>query len=337
MSTRTTPLTEAAGIEVPLLCGAMYPCSNPELVAAVSEAGGLGVVQPISLTWVHGHDFREGLRLIRRLTSKPIGMNALIEQSSRTYRLRMERWIDIALEEGVRFFVTSLGNPRWVVDRVRSAGGVVYHDVTERKWAVKGAEGGVDGLIAVNDRAGGHAGNRTAAALVEELKDLGLPLVCAGGIGDERDYVDAMALGYVGAQLGTRFIATEECRASAGYKQAIVDADASDVVLTERITGVPVAVLDTPRVRRIGTKAGPIARWMLRRRRTRHWMRTFYGLRSLWELKRGLNRDAPERDYWQAGRSVAGVRSIEPAGEIVRRLAAAWREGAAGPGASSRP
>ena len=337
MSTRTTPLTEAAGIEVPLLCGAMYPCSNPELVAAVSEAGGLGVVQPISLTWVHGHDFREGLRLIRRLTSKPIGMNALIEQSSRTYRLRMERWIDIAREAGVRFFDTSLGNPRWVVDRVRSAGGVVYHDVTERKWAVKGAEGGVDGLIAVNDRAGGHAGNRTAAALVEELKDLGLPLVCAGGIGDERDYVDAMALGYVGAQLGTRFIATEECRASAGYKQAIVDADASDVVLTERITGVPVAVLDTPRVRRIGTKAGPIARWMLRRRRTRHWMRTFYGLRSLWELKRGLNRDAPERDYWQAGRSVAGVRSIEPAGEIVRRLAAAWREGAAGPGASSRP
>ena len=337
MSTRTTPLTEAAGIEVPLLCGAMYPCSNPELVAAVSEAGGLGVVQPISLTWVHGHDFREGLRLIRRLTSKPIGMNALIEQSSRTYRLRMERWIDIALEEGVRFFVTSLGNPRWVVDRVRSAGGVVYHDVTERKWAVKGAEGGVDGLIAVNDRAGGHAGNRTAAALVEELGDLGLPLVCAGGIGDERDYVDAMALGYVGAQLGTRFIATDECRASAGYKQGIVNADASDVVLTERITGVPVAVLDTPRVRRIGTKAGPIARWMLRRRRTRHWMRTFYGLRSLWELKRGLNRDAPERDYWQAGRSVAGVRSIEPAGEIVRRLAAAWREGAAGPGASSRP
>ena len=65
------------------MCGAMYPCSNPELVAAVSEAGGIGIVQPISLTYVHGHDFREGLRLIRRLTAKPIGMNALIEQSSR--------------------------------------------------------------------------------------------------------------------------------------------------------------------------------------------------------------------------------------------------------------
>ena len=97
---------------MPLLCGAMYPCSNPELVAAVSEAGGLGIVQPISLTYVHGHEFREGLRLIRRLTSKPVGMNALIEQSSKAYRARMERWIDVALEEGVRFFVTALGNPR---------------------------------------------------------------------------------------------------------------------------------------------------------------------------------------------------------------------------------
>jgi len=119
----------------------MYPCSNPELVAAVSEAGGIGIVQPISLTYVHGYDFREGLRLIRRLTSKPIGMNALIEQSSKTYRERMERWIEIALEEDVRFFVTSLGNPRWVVDRVKPVGGVVYHDVTERKWAEKGRDG----------------------------------------------------------------------------------------------------------------------------------------------------------------------------------------------------
>src|SRR5512146_2834657 len=130
-----TALTRALGIEVPLVCGARYPCSNPELVAAVSEAGGIGVIQPISLTYVHGHEFRAGLRYIRSLTSRPIGMNALIEQSSRAYRERMERWIDVALEEGVRFFVTSLGNPKWVVERVRPVGGVVYHDVTEAKWA----------------------------------------------------------------------------------------------------------------------------------------------------------------------------------------------------------
>ncbi len=324
-ATPATPLTTAARIEVPLVCGAMYPCSNPELVAAVSEAGGIGVVQPISLTYVHGHDFREGLRLVRRLTSKPIGMNALIEQSSKAYRERMERWIDVALEEGVRFFVTSLGNPRWVVDRVSPLGGVVYHDVTERKWAEKGRDGGVHGLIAVNDRAGGHAGGRSAEALIEELLPIGLPVVCAGGIGNEGDFVRVLRSGYAGAQLGTRFIATPECRASEAYKRGIVEADERDIVLTERLTGVPVAVIDTPSVRRLGTKAGPVARFMLRGRRTKHWMRTIYALRSLWALKRGLLRDSPDRDYWQAGKSVAGIERIEPAGEIVRRFAAAWR------------
>jgi nitronate monooxygenase len=301
----------------------MYPCSNPELVAAVSQAGGIGIVQPISLTYVHGHEFREGLRLIRRLTAKPIGMNALIEQSSKAYRERMERWIDIALEEGVRFFVTSLGNPRWVVERVKRVGGVVYHDVTERRWAEKGRDGGVDGLVAVNDRAGGHAGPRSAEQLMDELAPIGLPLLCAGGIGNEHDFARALKLGYAGAQLGTRFIATPECRASEAYKQAIVAAQEKDVVLTERLTGVPVSVLDTPSVRRLGLRAGPLARFMLRGRRTKHWMRTLYALRSLWSLKRGLMRDSPERDFWQAGKSVAGIHAVEPAGAIVRRFAGA--------------
>jgi nitronate monooxygenase len=329
-TTHTAPatrLTEHARIEVPLLCGAMYPCSNPELVAAVSEAGGMGIVQPISLTYVHGHDFREGLRLIRRLTSKPVGMNALIEQSSKTYRERMERWIDVALEEGVRFFVTSLGNPRWVVERVAPCGGVVYHDVTERKWALKGRDAGVHGLIGVNERAGGHAGSLTAAELLDELGDLGLPLVCAGGIGTEQDFLAALAQGYAGAQLGTRFIATAECRASEAYKRAIVEAGEGDIVRTERLTGVPVAVIATAAVRRTGTRAGALARLLLRGRRTKHWMRTLYALRSLWSLKRGLLQQAP--DYWQAGKSVAGVERVEPAGEIVRRFAAAWRAAAA--------
>ena len=320
-----TPLTDHAGIEVPLICGAMYPCSNPELVAAASDAGGIGIVQPISLTYVHGYDFREGLRFIRRLTPKPIGMNALIEQSSKTYHQRMERWIDIAMEEGVRFFITSLGNPRWVVDKVRPLGGVVYHDVTERRWALKGLDGGVQGLIGVNNRAGGHAGPKSPQELQDELGDLGVPLVCAGGIGTAEEFAAALRMGYAGAQLGTRFIATPECRASDVYKQAILRAHEQDIVLSERITGVPVAVIRTPYIERVGLKAGPIARWMLRHRRTKHLMRTIYALRSLWQLKRASLDETGEKDYWQAGKSVEGIDTIEPAGDIVRRFAAALR------------
>ena len=320
MSLLDTPLTRDAAIAVPLICGAMYPCSNPELVAAVSDAGGIGIVQPISLTYVHGHEFREGLRLIRRLTPRPFGMNALIEASSRRYHERMVEWVSIALEEGVRFFITSLGNPRWVCERVHAAGGRVYHDVTERKWGQKGLDAGVDGLIAVNRRAGGHAGPRSAEALIEELGGLGLPLGCAGGVGDAPDFVAALRLGYAGVQMGTRFIATPECRASAVYKQAIVNADADDIVLSERITGVPVAVINTPFIRRMGLRAGPLARWMLRGHRTKHWMRTLYALKSIWQLKRSSLDESGARDYWQAGKSVEGIHAIEPAGEIVRRF-----------------
>src|SRR5437879_11179832 len=119
-----TAFTRQVGIEIPIICGAMYPCSNPELVAAASDAGAIGIVQPVSMTYVYGHDFREGLRMIRKQTTRPFGMNALIEQSSKMYRQRVERWIDIALEEEVRFFVTSLGNPKWVVERTAQVGGI---------------------------------------------------------------------------------------------------------------------------------------------------------------------------------------------------------------------
>lgn len=323
MTREPTALMRHVGIEVPLICGAMYPCSNPELVAAVSAAGGVGIVQPISLTYVYGHDFREGLRLIRTLTNKPIGMNALIEQSSRTYHERMMRWVDAALEEGIRFFITSLGNPRWVAERVHASGGIVYHDVTEYKWGAKGRDGGVDGLIGVNARAGGHPGNRTPEALLEELAPLGLPVVCAGGVGDAEQFRQMMDLGYAGVQMGTRFIATTECKASEAYKQAIIRASADDIVLSERITGVPVAVIRTPFVDRMGTRAGVVARWMLRHRRTKKLMRTIYGLRSLWQLKRASLDETGTHDYWQAGRSVAQIHEIEPAGVIVRRCAAA--------------
>jgi nitronate monooxygenase len=316
-----TALTDHARIRVPLICGAMYPCSNPELVGAVSAAGGIGIIQPVSLTFVHGHDFREGVRLAQRVAhGAPIGFNALIEQSNKYYRERMEKWLDIALEEGIRFFITSLGNPRWVVDRVSQVGGIVYHDVTERRWAEKGLAGGVHGLIAVNDRAGGHAGPRSAEALLDELGPLGVPLVCAGGVGTPADFTRAIDLGYAGAQLGTRFIATVECNAHPDYKQAIVDSSSNDIVLTERLTGVPVAVINNDYVRHLGTRAGPVARWMLRGRRTKHWMRTMYALRSAYRLKKDLYKGAGAEEYWQAGKSVDGIHGVEPAADIVRKF-----------------
>ena len=317
-----TPLTRQAGITVPLICGAMYPCSNPELVAAVSEAGGIGIVQPLSLVYAHGREFREGLREIRRLTAKPIGLNAVVEKTTEVYERRMREWVDVAVDEGVRFFVTALGNPRWVVERVHAAGGRVYHDVTERKWALRALDAGVDGFICVNRRAGGHAGQRTPEELLDELDDLGRPLVAAGGVGDEAEFLRLIRLGYAGAQIGTRFIATDECSAHADYKRAILDAGAEEIVLTDKLSGVPCSVIRTPYVERLGLQAGPLARRLLRHPRTRHLARTFYALRSLRRLKRASSRGLSYKDLFQAGKSVAGIHEVEPAGQVVRRFAA---------------
>lgn len=321
-STKASPLTSALGIRLPVICGAMYPCSNPELVAAASEAGGIGVIQPMSLSYVHGHEFGAGIDYIRTLTDKPVGLNLIIEQSSKVYMERTRRWADTAVEKGVVFFVTALGNPAWVVELAHQHGITVYHDVTGLRHAQKALDGGVDGFICVNNRAGGHAGTLTPEALFDEIAPLGKPLVCAGGVGDSTTYQKMLALGYAGTQLGTRFIASEECSAHADYKASIIEADADDIVLTEKLTGVPVAVINTPYIESIGTRAGPIARWMLSGRRTKHWMRTLYTIMSVWKLKKANRSGSAYRDYWQAGKSAGSINAVKRVKELMDDITA---------------
>jgi nitronate monooxygenase len=315
-----TPLTRQLGIRYPIIGGAMYPCSNPELVAAVSKAGGIGIVQPISMTYVHGHDYAKGLDLIRSITPNPIGVNVLVEKSSQVYEDRMKKVVDTSLEKGVRFFITALGNPSWVLKKVKPLGGIVYHDVTNRKWAEKAVEYGVDGLICVNNRAGGHAGEHSPEELMFELKSFGLPLICAGGIGGRNSFIKALEMGYAGVQIGTRLIATKECNAHIDYKNSILKASAQDIVLTEKISGVPVSVIKTPYVEAMGLKASGLARYLLRGRKTKHWMRLFYTLKSAWALKRSLHKGASYQDFWQAGKSVEEINSILSVDDVFREF-----------------
>ena len=308
------------GIEYPIICGPMYPCSNPELVAAVSNAGGIGVIQPVSLCYVHGYQFSAGLTYIQSLTDKPLGMNLLIEKSSKKYHQRMEQWLDIALDMGVRFFITSLGKPDWVVERAHKAGAFVYHDVTEVKWAEKAIDSGVDGLIAVNNRAGGHAGAERYDTLFQALKPYGLPIVCAGGVGDVHAYQQALAQGYQAVQMGTRFIASKECSANEAYKQAIVKSTERDIVLSKRITGVPVSVINTPYIKNKGLEPNRFETWMLKHPKFKHYMRTFLALKSLHSLKKSLLDQSGEIDYWQAGKSVDGIDKILTVDQIIKEF-----------------
>ena len=209
------------------------------------------------------------------------------------------------------------------MERAHSVGGIVYHDVTRRDWAEKALAAGVDGLICVNSRAGGHAGEIPPKELLESMADLGVPLICAGGIGDEDAFVDALDMGYAGVQMGTRFIATAECRAHDDYKNAILGAKEDDIVLTERISGVPVAVIKTPYIEKVGVKAGIFARRLLRHPKFKHWVRTWYSLKSIWQLKRASLQGHNYRDYFQAGKSVETIDKVESAGDVVRRCSEA--------------
>jgi len=321
MTSYQTRLTSKLSIEYPIIGGAMYPCSNPELVAAVSEAGGIGIVQPISLTFVHGHEFRAGLQKIRTLTQKPIGLNLLIEQSSKRYLEKNKMWLEIALEEGVRFFITALGKPDWVVKRCETVeNATIFHDVTNEKWAQKAVDAGVNGLICVNNRAGGHAGEQSPKALYDALCPLGLPLVLAGGVGGSDAFHQALAIGYEGVQMGTRFIATQECQAHQDYKQAIVQSSEKDIVLTKNLTGVPVSVINTDYLKSKGQEPSKIANWFLRSAAFKHLMRMFYSLKSLWQLRRSLKEGKGYREFFQAGKSVADIDKVMTVQDVFDEL-----------------
>ena len=185
-----------AGIEVPLICGAMYPCSNPELVAAVSEAGGIGIVQPISLVYVHGHEFREGLRLIRSLTAKPIGMNAHRSRSRRSSTTSGCALVDQSRSRRA----CASSSPRsatragwWSGARRRR------HRLPRRDRAEVGQKGARRRGGRPDRREQPRRRPRRAAkrrgARSTSWRDLGVPVVCAGGIGDAADFVARAAAG----------------------------------------------------------------------------------------------------------------------------------------------
>ena len=316
-----TKFTDHAGVEYPIICGAMYPCSNPELVSAASNGGGLAIMQPVSLTYVHGWDLRKGIKYIKSMTNKPFGFNALIEKSNKIHIERMSVWIDIALEEGIRFFVTSLGKPDWVCEKVHAVGGVVYHDVTTRHWAKKGKDSGVDGLICVNNRAGGHLGDQSKEQMFEELHDMNLPLICAGGVGGEDELNDALRLGYDGVQMGTRFIATDECNTSDNYKRAIIEANEEDISWTKRISGVPISVIKTKNFRQENS-------WLVRKLlsgKFKHLARTFINSISYWRLKSikqsdEKNGSPKSTELYSAGKSVGAIDNTVSATVIMREL-----------------
>jgi enoyl-[acyl-carrier protein] reductase II len=229
-------ITEILGSEYPILQGAMRLITLGSMAAAVSRSGAFG---NIGASGMEGDRLRAEIRKAKSLTSNPFGVNIPI------YRPNAFEALEIAAEEGIRTITTSAGDPRKVIARVKQAGMKILQVVATVDMARKAEDAGVDGVIAVGAEGGGHVGRDEIATMVltrQVVQAVKIPVVAAGGIADGRGWAAAVALGAEGVQMGTRFLATEECPIPAAYKQAILEAmDNSTMIAARR--GYPIRVL----------------------------------------------------------------------------------------------
>ena len=230
-----TRITELLGIRYPIFQGAMAWVSYAPLVAAVSEAGGLGIIGGAIMD---PSMLRKEVHKVRALTDKPFGANIV----------SLSPWIDgmldVLVEEQVPLATYGTGNPRRIIEKLKPGGVMSFPVVPGPETAKRAEEDGADGVIVSGVEAGGHVGELTTLIAVPQARDVvDIPLVAAGGIGDARGMAAAFAMGAEGVQLGTRFIATKEAPCHDNVKDFIIQSGPRDTLITGNITGLPVRCL----------------------------------------------------------------------------------------------
>ena len=214
------------GIKYPIIQGGMIWCSGWELAAAVSNAGGLGLIGSGSM---YPEVLRDHIRKCKSATNKPFGVNIPLMYPN------IQDHIQIVIDEGVKIVFTSAGSPKKYTSFLQEHGIKVAHVIANKKFAIKCVEAGVDGIVAEGFEAGGHNGadEITTMCLIPMIADVvNIPLIAAGGISSGKSMFAAMVLGADGVQMGSRFVASEECSAHINFKHKVVAADEGETVLT---------------------------------------------------------------------------------------------------------
>ena len=230
-----TEICDILGIRYPIIQGGMAWVSDAELAAAVSEAGGLGIIAAgnAPADWVE-----QEIVKAKKLTGKPFGVNIMLLSPY------VDDVVDVVVKYGVKVITTGAGSPGKYMDKFKSIGAKVIPVVASVALAKRMESAGVDAVIAEGMESGGHIGELTTMTLVPQVVDaVKIPVIAAGGIADGRGLVAAFALGARGVQMGTRFVASKECTIAQTYKEAIVKAKDRDTVVTGRATGHPVRIL----------------------------------------------------------------------------------------------
>lgn len=228
-------IAELFKTKYPVIQGGMANIATHKLAAAVSNAGGLGLIGAggCDADWV-----REEIRKTKALTDKPFGVNVMLMSP------HAEAISDVVVEEGVKIVTTGAGNPGIYMEKWKKAGMIVIPVVPSVALAIRMERAGADAVVVEGTEAGGHIGELTTMALVPQVVDaVNIPVIAAGGIGDKRGVVAAFALGAKGVQIGTVLLASEEAPIHDNYKLKVVDARDTETVVTGRGSGAPVRVL----------------------------------------------------------------------------------------------
>ncbi len=310
----STSFTQLLGCDFPIIGAPMFLVSNAELVSAVSTAGGVGAAP--SLNWRTTAEFRDQIRKIKRMTNRPFGVNLIVNQANP----RVKQDLDICVEEKVPLVITSLGNPKETIKRMHEVGGKVFCDVVNLEYAKKVQDLGADGVVAVSSGAGGHAGPISPLVLIPYLKrHIQIQVVAAGGIATGEQVAAALVLGASAVQIGTRFIATTESSVDSAYKNAILNAEPEDIVMTKKISGTPAAVIKTPYIEKQGLELNPIEEFLFKHPQTKKYMkmiRAYLGSKALEKAVAGPT----WKEVWSAGQGVGLIDQVMPAAEVVAEL-----------------
>ena len=311
-------LCRLLGIQVPVLQAGMYQVAYGELAAAVSGAGGLGV---IGAAFMEPEDLRREIRLVQKATERPFGVDILFarvegsDPASAGYTGQVQAHLEVTFEERVPVLVSGLGDPALVVPRAHGAGMVVMAAVGNTRQARRVVEGGVDAVIASGHDGGGHVGRVGTIALVpavvDALKDRGTPVAAAGGLADGRGLVAALALGADGVWLGTRFIATVQARGHDNYKHSIAAIDEEGTVVTRAHSGKPNRMI----------RNGFTQSWEGREAEIKPYPIQMLEVGQPASVLGRIEGDA-EHGVLPAGLSAALVRDVPDAGDVVRQIAA---------------
>lgn len=317
---KTATLDQLLGIRYPLIVAPMFLISNTRMVIAALESG-VSAAFP-ALNYRTDEELRKAIHEIKAASDKPFGVNLIVNKSNPKYKGQLKTLVELRVD----YIITSLGNPKEVIERCKPQGIKVFCDVVDLGYAQKVEALGADAVIAVNNRAGGHAGHLAPQELITLLRDnITIPVITAGGIARGRDLRQALAWGAAGASVGTIFIACEESPVSADYKQAMVEYGEKDIVMTTKLSGSPLTVINTPYVQQLGTKANWLE-WLLNNnkglKKYAKMLLAFRGMKAVEKAAFG----ATYKTVWCAGPSIEYVRSIRPIRTILEEFIADFEE-----------